>query len=482
MKKILSIQFRHETNCFCPAPANEQAYRNTRFHVGEEVFTHQRGGTGTELGAFLKVLEARGDIEMVPTVGLNATPSGPVTSGVYDFVRSEVARVIREKGPVDGVLADLHGAMVAEGHQDGEGDLLEMVRELVGWEVPVICTLDLHANITEKMARCATALVPYEQYPHIDIYDTGLRAAQLMSDTLDGKIKPVMAYRRVPFLLPLFPTAREEIQPLYAKAKELEAREGALCVRFAHGFFPADIEEMGMTVTAVVNGDQALADSIADELAAAIEAQIPQLKIDYPTLDEALDIAIQPGEGPVVLADASDNPGAGALGDTTHILRRILERGITGAAFTSIVDPKGVAACEKAGVGATVELDIGGGSDAVYSGGPVHVTAYIKAITDGKFRYTGVMSHGVSCSHGKTAVLEIAGNTVLLTSLPKQPLDEACFYAAGIDPLKQKILVVKSAIHFRAAYGLIAREMIALSLPGYAVPVPDEYEFRHWKG
>lgn len=481
MKKILSVQFRHETNQFCPAPANEAAYRNSRFHVGEEIFPNQRG-VGTELGAFLSVIDARDDVELIPTVALNATPSGPVTAGVYDFVRGEVARVIREQGPFDGVLTDLHGAMVAEGHHDGEGDLFEMIRSLVGWDIPLICTLDLHANITEKMARCANALIPYEEYPHTDLFETGLRAVHMMLDTLDGKIKPVMAYRRVPFLLPLFPTEYPEIQPLYEKARALETHEGALCVRFAHGFFPADIEEMGMTVLAIADGDQALADRLADELTAAIEAQIPQLKRTYPTLDEALDIALQPGEGPVVLADASDNPGAGGLGDSTHILRRILERGITGAAFSNIVDPKGVAECEQAGVGATIELDIGGGSDPVYSGGPLHVTAYVKAITDGRFRNTGKMSHNVLINHGKTAVLEIAGNTVLLTSFPKQPLDEACFYANGINPLKQKILVVKSAIHYRAAYRLIAREMIALSLPGYAVPVPEPYEFRYWKG
>lgn len=479
-KKILIVQFRHETNVFAPTKADKQAFENVRFVVGEQLFSGQRG-IGTEVGAFLKVLECRDDVELIPTVGLYATPSGPVTRDVYDFVLDEVAKAINQNAPIDAVLIDSHGAMVAEGHHDGEGDLYEMIRQMVGKDVPIIASMDLHANVTEKMATCANALVCYECYPHTDNYETGLNAAYMMADTLDGKLDPVMAYRRIPFLLPLFPHDYPEMKPLYDKAKELEARPGVRCVRFTHGFFPADIEEMGMSVFVVANGDRELAENTADELKSVIEENIPNLKRVYPTLDEALDIAAMPGEKPVVLADASDNPGAGGVGDTTHILRRILERGMTGAVIATICDPESVEICAKAGTGSTVSLKLGGHSDAAYSGGPLEVQAYVKMITDGKFYNKGKIQTGSLSYMGKTAVIEVAGNTVLVTTLPKQALDTEMLRSQGIAPEDKKIIVVKSSIHYRAAFGPIAREMIALSVPGFAPPVPELYKYKNWK-
>ena len=239
---------------------------------------------------------------------------------------------------------------------------------------------------------------------------------------------------------------------------------------------------MGMAVTAITNGDEALANTVADEMTAAIEAAIPNLKREFITLDEALDRACVDGDAPVVIADASDNPGCGAIGDTTHILRRILERGITGAAIATILDPESAEKCAAAGAGATVELFLGGKSDPAYSGGPVKVSARVKAISDGKYVFKGKMSHGEIANHGKTAVVEIAGTTVFITSFPRQPYDLEIFRSHGIIPEKQKLLVTKSAVHYRASYGTIAREMHAVCLPGLAVPVPKGYKFKNWKG
>ena len=480
-KKILILQFRHETNVFCPVKADMVAYKKMRCLYGKESFDKQRG-VGTELGAFLEVFEKRDDVELIPTVAFYASPCGKVTPEVYDTVCKKVREAIIANAPIDAVLADLHGAMVSEEHHDGEGDLLEMIRELVGWDIPVIAPLDLHANVTEKMARCANALIPYEEYPHVDIYETGLSAARLMEDTLDGKIKPTMAYRRIPFLLPFFPTAREEISPLYKLAREIESREGVYTARFAHGFFPADIEEMGMSVMVVTDNDKALAEKYADILEKAINERTPLLKIDYPTLDEALAEADGEGDGPLVLADASDNPGAGGTGDSTHILRAILEKGIRGAAVATILDPASVEACEKAGAGNTVKLKLGGWTDPKYSGGPLEVDAYVRMISDGKYLVKGKIAHGVIAEHGKTAVVEIAGNLVIITSAPRQPYDLEIFRSHGITPEEQKILVVKSAIHYRADYGKVARKMITLCLDGYAVAQPAGYDYKNWKG
>lgn len=479
-KKILLLKFSHETNSFCPTPADMTAFRNGALRVGEEVLTLSRG-KGTDVGAVLKILEARADFELIPTVHLFANPSGPVTEEVFDFVADHVRDALQKNGPVDGVMINFHGAMVAQGHPDAEGDLLEQIRALVGEGIPVISTLDLHANVTAKMAKHATALISYEHYPHTDVHNTSLIGAQLMADTLDGKVKPVMAYRHIPHLLQIFPTARPEIRPLYELARECESRPGVLSVRFTHGFFAADMAEMGMSVIVVTDNDPAAAEEIAGELENAIRREKNKLQYDYPTLDEALDLISTPGDGPVVIADMSDNPGGGGLGNTTHILRRVLERGFTGGAMALIVDPVSVAACERAGVGTTVELELGGWGDQTYSGGPLSVSAYVRMLSDGRYQHKGTISNGAVVNCGKTAVVEIEGNLVIVTSLPFQPLDLEIFRRHGIAPEDQKFLITKSAVHYQASYGTVAREMIGVALPGLIPPTPESLNYQNWK-
>ena len=479
-KKILTLQFRHETNAFCPAPADEQAFRNSRYILGPAVFEDQKG-VGSDLSAFLDLFGDREDVEMIPTLALYACPSGPVTEEIYDFVTAEVAKAIDAHGPFDAVFMDVHGAMVAENHPDGEGDLMAMIRSKVGNDIPVVAPLDLHTNITKKMIEHATVLLPYQSYPHVDVYDTGMAAAKLLDGALKGEIDPKMACRQVHYQLPLFPTDDPAITPLYRLADERMQRPGVLQVRFSHGFYPADIEEVGMVAVAITDGDQALAETLAEELAQAIEKQIPLLKQHYMPLDEALDRALIPGDGPVVIADPSDNPGAGGLNDTTHILRRILERGITGASIATIVDTESVKICEEAGVGAEVELALGGKSDPAYSGGPVQVKAKVLMIPDGKYRNAGPMLKGMIYNHGTTAVVEVAGNKVLVSSIPRQVLDTEAFRKHGINPEEENLLVVKSSIHYRASFGRFAREMIPVVVPGYAPPTPEGYTYKNWK-
>jgi len=480
-KKVLFFRFQHETNVLCPIPADMTAYKNVMFAIGDDMRNVPRPSR-IDVAAVLDVLEPYEDVEIVPVLNMFANPSGPVTRDVYAFVETQLLQTIHEKGPFDGVMILFHGAMVAEGHPDAEGDLLEMLRRELGWEVPIVTSLDLHANVTAKMARCATALVPFEHYPHTDIYDTVKRAAEIFADALHRKTHPVMAYRRIPHLLPLYPTAKPEIRPIYQLSHRLTERPGVLSARFTHGFFAADIAEMGMAVLTVTDGDKALAEDVADILSQEIIRRKDTLREEYPTLDQALDMAMEPGEGPIVIADTSDNPGGGGIGNTTHILRRILERKMTGCALAVIVDPERVAVCEKAGVGATVELPLGGWSDPKYSGGPVEVTAYVKMLTDGKYINKGKMSQGATMKMGKTAVLEIAGNRVIVTSLSCQPFDLEVFPSHGITPADMRLLVVKSSIHYRATFGTIARAMLSIPLPGYIDPRPENFPFRNWKG
>ncbi len=480
-KKVLFFRFQHETNVLCPAPADMTAYQNAWLVLGNDILNVPRTAA-TEVTGALNVLEAYPDIEIVPVMNMFANPSGPVTQDVYAFAEDLLLQTIREKGPFDGAMILFHGAMVAEGHPDAEGDIMEMLRNHMGWDIPIVASLDLHANVTAKMARCANALVPFENYPHTDMYDTARVAALIFVDALYGKTSPVMAYRRIPHLMPLYPTERQEIRPLYELCHQLQQQPGVLSVRFTHGFFAADIAEMGMAVLTVTDGDQALADEVADTLAAEIVKRKETLHDDYLTLDQALDMAMEPADAPVVIADTSDNPGGGGIGNTTHILRRVLERKLTGCAFAVIVDPKSVEICEEAGVGATVHLRLGGWSDPTYSGGPVEVTAYVKMITDGTYVNKGKMAQGAKMKMGKTAVLDIQGNWVIVTSLSWQPYDLEVFPSHGITPTDMRLLVVKSSIHYRATFGPIARAMLPVPLPGYMDPRPSNFPFRTWKG
>ena len=480
MKKLLIAEFRHETDSFCPQKADMEAFRKRDLHMGREMESAYRG-VRNEPGAFLDVFGRREDIHLIEVLGMTAMPSGPVTAEAYAFGRGHILDAIRREQP-DGVLLALHGAMVAEGHDDGEGDLLEEVRSLIGPDRPLVASLDLHANITAKMARNADALVPYEEYPHTDMYETGYVAARIIEGMLDGTCHPCMGYHRVPYLNPMFPSALPEIQVFLDMCREAEAQDGVIAVRLAHGFYPSDIEEMGMAVIALTEGDAALAQRIADRIGEAVWEGRDTLKRHFPTLDEALAMLEEPGEGPLVIADASDNPGGGGLCDTTFILREVLRRGLRGIAFGMFADPDSVRRCVEAGVGQEVDLMLGGMSDPAFSGGPVPLRARVRTLTDGFYRNRDEMNQGALNNLGVTAVVEAGGNLIIISTHRLQPYDAEIFRHCGISPERQRALVVKSAVHYRNSFGKFARRMVEVSLPGFVVPVPDGLPFRKWKG
>lgn len=479
-KRVLIAEFKHETNSFSPSAADRQAFENRRLLFGEELIDYF-SGVETEVGAFLDVLGGRDDFALYPCIAFNAEPSGPVTKEIYDLASHKLREAILKDGPFDGILLALHGAMVAQGHPDGEGDLLEMLRQTAGPQVPIVASLDLHANVTPKMAKNATALIPFEYYPHTDTYQTALLAAETMKDILLGDISLCFAYAYIPFLLPLFPTEFPEIAQFNELARQYTEEPDTCFVRITHGFFLADFQEMGMSVVAAVNGSQQRANQIVSELSKKIWESRHIFSRHYPTLDNALD-TLQAAEGaPVVLADASDNPGAGGMGDTTHLLRRVLQRGIQGGALATIHDPDSVAACRRAGIGATVSLDLGGKSDPAFSGGPLHVQAKVLRFTNGEYRNRDEMDRGGLVRLGDCAVVDIGGNLVIISSFRTQPYDLEVFRSCGIAPEDRRFLMVKSAVHYRASFGKIAYKMIDLALPGYAKPVPEGLPYQNWK-
>ena len=484
-KRILIAQFKHETNTFSPVFANLQSYKNKSFYFGQEVILAY-SGTENEIGGFLDVFRKEEDFEIVPCIGFNASPSGPVTKEVYELATDSICTMLLEQGPFDGILLALHGAMVSEVTTDGEGSLLEKIRFIIGPKVPIIATLDLHANCTEKMMKNATALIPYREYPHVDVYQTALTAGRLMKDTLCGKIDPKMGFYKIPYLLPLFPTSFEPIKTFNQKAIEAETEKDVYTVRITHGFFLSDIEEMGMSVIAITNKDQQKADRLASTLGKDIWEHRVILIRQFSDIDDALDEALSSvpqAEGkPIVLGDASDNTGAGALGDTTHILRRVLERNIKGCAFGPMVDARNAEKCFSAGVDAEVELELGGWSDPAFSGGPLRIKGIIKTLTNGRYRNIDAQDRGVLQNLGPTAVIESEGNLIIIGTHPVQPLDVASIMSCGIIPSSWPIIIVKSAVHYRASFGKIAYKLIDVNAPGYAVPQPYNLPYKHWKG
>lgn len=472
--RILVGGFSHETNTFCPMLADREAFRQRKMCFGSEVL--KQGGEESSLNGFLDVLRDDPKYELIPSIMFSTGPSGFVTQEMYDLALEEVLKAYAANAPFDGIFLSLHGAMVAQGHPDAEGDFLASLREAVGGNIPIIISLDLHGNITKKMAKHATALIPCEEYPHTDSYAVGRDAAKLMRDTVAGACVPTMAYRRIPYLLPLFPTSFAEIGVFLDKAKGYQQRQGVRFVRIAHGFFPSNIPEMGMSVMVITDNNQPEAERIAEQLSQAIWQGRHTLKRHYTPLDEALDMAAENLPGPVVLGDGSDNPGAGGLCDTTHIVRRMLERGMTGAAVAVLRDPENVRRCMEAGIGATVSLAISGMSDSRLSGGPLPVTGTVLNLTDGKYRNQDAMERGLLVDMGPCAVLNVAGNHIVLSTNRTQVLDAEGFRACGIAPEKQKILVVKSAVHYRASFGRFASRLVDLALPGYSAPDPDIFE------
>ncbi len=480
MKRILTAAFKHETNSYCPEPADLKAFKEANYREGAEIL-QVFDGVKNEFGGFIDVFKKYPDYELVPSIYFTACPSAPVTADVYDYALSKVTQVYQEQGPFEGILLCLHGAMVAEGHPDAEGDFVSSIRELAGSDIPIVVTLDLHANVTPKLARVATALVPYENYPHTDQYETGLYAATILAGKLTKKMDPQFGYHYIPYLLPLFPSEFPEIKHFHDLAREYEKIAGVYKVRICHGFFPADINEMGMSVEVVTDGDKELAQKIADELGNVIWNERNTLKRKYISLDEALDIVEQNDEGCIVLADASDNPGAGGMGETTWILRRILERGITGGTVASIYDPKSVEDCVAAGVCNTVKLTLGGLYDHAVSGEPIEAEGVVEHLCDGNYICHGPMGKGAPVKMGKSAVVNIGGNHVIINSIRVQPLDLQFIRCCGLAPEDQTFIVVKSSVHYRAHYQTIAKQMIDLAVPGYSVPVPDGYEYKFWK-
>ena len=477
MKKILLAEFKHETNRISPTVTNEDVFRQRNYLFGNEI-VERFTGTHNEIGGMIEVLEACPDVEFVPVVALNASPGGPVTKSVYDTVVSELLKAIDANPDIDGILLSLHGAMVAENTDDGEGTLLEILRGKVGPDMPVIASLDLHCNVTKKMMDHATALFTYDYYPHTDTYETGIRAAECMVETLRGNIRPVMRWRKLDLIPPYIQTSEPAVEPFLKKIQALRGKGGIINASISYGFFISDIYELGAAVLVTTDGDPELAQKTADEIGDELWANRDRIVCEYDDLDESISEVLAAKDGPYVFADAEDNPGAGSFGNTTHILKRLIERNATEGAVVFLYDPEGAEEAAAAGVGATVDMKVGGKEYPEVTGGPVPVKAYVRAITDGRY-VTKDYCPGTKTTTGKTAVLEVNGMEIVLNSFRNQNWDLEQLRKCGITPEDKKLIVVKSTIHFRASYSKIAKKIFVIEVPAFSPQDPAKAPLTH---
>ncbi|WP_336021853.1 M81 family metallopeptidase [Halobellus salinisoli] len=475
---VVVARIKHETNTFSSLSTGFEAFESTSHFVCEEIVPEFRG-TNTDLGGFLRVADEEG-WEVVPTVAANATPGGVVTADALDSFLDRLLSGIDAHDP-DAVLLGLHGAMVSERDRDGDGYILERVREAAGDDVPVMATLDLHANISERMRAHADGLFGYDTYPHVDIGDTGETAARAMAATLNGELDPTIVVERAPLLppLPVLQTADEPMASLLDAASEAESAQVPDVSVFG-GFANADVPEAGFSVVGVTD------ESRTDETRAACadiasDAADRRHEFDrtYTDVDEAVTEASEwdASDGPLVLADIADNPGGGSAEDGTVILEALLDAGVEDVALAAIYDPAAVDVAVEAGVGSSVTLELGGHIED--NGDPIAVDAYVRSLSDGTYRNQGPMSTGLQVSFERTAVLEIGGIDVIVGSHRQQPYDPEVFRSQGITPERQRVLVLKSTVHYRAAFEPIAGEIREVSAPGLCSPDLSSFSYEH---
>ena len=463
-RRILSAEINHETNTFSILPTTVASYKRRRYCCGAEI-ARTLEGTRTEIGAHIDAAQRYGWTLIQPIAAL-ATPGGKTTADAWAELKGRVLKACDE-GPLDGVFLALHGAMVTEDQQDAEGDLLRQVRARIGHDIPIAVTLDLHGNVTDAMGDTADIILAYRTYPHIDHYEIAMEAADLLHRAIAGGIRPRAEVFRGPLLegCDYGRTQGGPMSRILEKARHAqENTEGLLAVAVCAGFPWADMADTGPSVTITTDGQRPAAREAAKQLVAEIWDTRNEKTVKEYTLSEAMAAAKAAdstgGRGPLVLADFSDNPGAGGYGDGVGLLRAMIEAGLSNAAFACVADPESVQKCTAAGLGGQLALDLGAKVDPRTYGPALTLTGQVESLSDGDFVCEGPMNAGVRFSMGPTAVLRTGGVRVVVTTNNLQVYDRQFFKSQGIDPQNCSVLGVKSWHHFRAAFQPISRQVM----------------------
>ncbi|MFH7041645.1 M81 family metallopeptidase [Paucibacter sp. JuS9] len=451
-----------ETNTFSPVPTGLAAFRDRGYypagtHPPQALFYSGPLGAARQRGAELGWTVIEGMVA-------GAQPGGPTSRAAYELLRDELLADLQRALPVDMVVLALHGAMVADGYPDCEGDILRRVRSLVGPDVVVGAELDPHCHLSETMVEQADLLILFKEYPHTDVAERALELVDLCAAQVRGEIRPVAGVVDTGMIVPLH-TTREPVRGFVDRLQQLEQTPGLLSISVAHGFPWGDVPDMGTKLLVYSDGDAALATAQARRLADELIAMRAQLQPALIDIDTALDQALQQPTGPVVLADGADNPGGGGAGDSTFILARLLERRIAPAALGPLWDPVAVRFAFEAGLGARLTLRVGGKTGPM-SGVPIDAVWTVTALA-GDLEVEALT--GAPIALGDCVCVETQGISVVLTSLRNQALRTDLFSKLGVDLSAQQLVVVKSSQHFHAAFAPIASAVIYVDAPGSVI-------------
>ena len=453
----------HESNTFFSQPMTVDSFAESQLHYGDDIPKHWTG-TCSEMNGFLVGARQYGH-EVVPTLMAWGMPSGTVTAETFESLCGELIGRLRSAFPLDGVLLSLHGAMVSEKYLDGDGEILRRVRECIGPKVPLIATIDFHANVTEDMVRWPDALIGYDTYPHVDQVERGMEAATLLHRMLSEGVRPHMALAHRPMLPHILRQGTEKppMKDVVAAAHAAEQSPDVFSVSVTAGFPYTDVPRAGFSVIAVAASSD-VARAAAESVATLAWMRRNEFLCSVPDAQQAVKLAMANSEGLTVLVDVGDNVGGGTPGDGTVLLSELLKQGAQGA-LVLLCDPEAVATCIKAGVRAAITLTVGGKCDR-HHGAPLEIAGVVRTLHCGMYRNVGPMRDGVLEDQGRTAVVDTGGVLVVLTErrMPMWNLEQ--LRSLGIEPTRLRIVVVKAAIAYRAAYAPIAANIIEVDTPG----------------
>lgn len=480
--KLLIAMMSHETNTFSPVPTllerfgsganppeNADAYRAIK-------------GLGLTMAGMISVAEENG-IDIITPIAAGAPPSGPVSDEAYDYISDCICHAVAD---CDGILLELHGAMVTETREDGEGTLLKRLRE-ENPGIPIGVGLDMHANLYPEIVDNSTVIAGFRTYPHIDMFETGVRAGRVLIEAMNNRVNPTVAWGNCPMLPHVMRQGTDDHpnKMLQEKVAEYE-KNGALCVALFTGFPHADILNAGLSVVVTTDNNQEEAIRIRDELLELAWQERENFVYEITPLSDSVGSAFvaadEPGEGPVILLDHYDNTASGGTMDTTEVLREILAQGLEDVAAYGIYDPAAVAQMIEAGIDSEVTVSLGGKMhlDALeVQSSPLTVTGRVKLISDGRYTITGPMGTGSKMNMGHTVLLDTGNVLIAVISRHIEPYDLGCFSSLGIDPMAKKYLMLKSRIHYRATFMPIAKKIIECAGVGVCTSDYDQLTFRN---
>ena len=480
MARIAIGGMQHETNTFAPSRADYAAFEAgggwPAVQYGEPVFGAVEGANIPAAGA-IRALRAQGH-SLVATAWAAASPSAHVTTDAFERIVGGMISELKKQLPVDGVYLDLHGAMVTEAHDDGEGEILRRVREAIGPRIPISASLDLHTNFTRAMFERCDALVAYRTYPHVDMGETGARAAGLLDAMLKRGERLAKSYRTLDFFTGL-PSQCSFIEPCKGIYEQV-GRSSDVTLSFTPGFPMADFPECGMAVFGYGVDADAVSQAV-DRLHGAVSDAEKDFAMELHTAEDAVARARQRGAPgtPVVLADTQDNPGAGGNGDTTGLLKALISQNAPDAVFGLLIDGEAAKKAHELGLGFSSTFRMGGRSN-IPGDSPIEGEFTVEQLGDGKFTCTGPMFKGFRMTLGPMALLRsktAPGVRVVLASRKVQAADQEMFRHLGVEPRRSRILGLKSSVHFRADFEPIAKEVLVVKAPGPALADPTEFKW-----